>query len=77
MSKHTAIQLPDRTYQRLQELAERTGRTAASHIRQAIEDHLDDLEAAASAQEVLERIERGDEAVSTLDEVERRLGLAR
>lgn len=32
MSKHIAIRLPDETYERLQALAERTGRTATYYI---------------------------------------------
>ena len=76
MSKQTVVRLPDDTYGRLQALAERTGRTTAFHIRQAVEEHLDDREAADSAEEVLERIRNGDEAVSPLEDVERRLGLA-
>jgi RHH-type rel operon transcriptional repressor/antitoxin RelB len=76
MSKQTVVRLPDDTYGRLQALAERTGRTTAFHIRQAVEEHLDDREAADSAEEVLERIRNGDEAVSSLEDVERRLGLA-
>jgi RHH-type rel operon transcriptional repressor/antitoxin RelB len=76
MTKQTAVRLPDETFERLRALAARTGRTTEFHIRQAVEEHLDDLEAADSAEEVLERIRRGEEAVSTLEDVERRLGLA-
>jgi RHH-type rel operon transcriptional repressor/antitoxin RelB len=76
MTKQTAVRLPDETFERLRALAERTGRTTEFHIRQAIEEHLDDLEAADSAEEVLERIGRGQETVSSLEDVERRLGLA-
>jgi RHH-type rel operon transcriptional repressor/antitoxin RelB len=76
MTKQTAIQLPDETFERLRALAKRTGRTTDFHILQAIEDHLADLESVASAEEVLERISNDEEAVSTLEDVERRLGLA-
>jgi len=44
MSRQTAIRLPDETFDRLQELAKRTGRTATYYIREAIQEHLEDLE---------------------------------
>ena len=44
MPKQTAVRIPDETYERLQELAKRTGRSAIYYIREAIEEHLDDLE---------------------------------
>lgn len=76
MTKQTAIRLPDETYDRLQKLAARTGRTATFYIREAIAEHLDDLEDAYLAEQVLERIGRGEESLSPLEDVERRLGLA-
>ncbi len=76
MSKQTAVRLEDSTYSRLQELAARTGRTATYYIREAIETHLEDLEDIYLAEQVLERVRRGDERTSSLDEVEKRLGLA-
>lgn len=76
MSKQTAVRLSDETYKRLQALAARTGRTTAYYIREAIEEHLDELEEAYGAQRVLERVHKGEEATSSLDQVERRLGLA-
>ena len=42
--KQTAVRLPDATYDRLQALAARSGRTATFYIREAIERHLEDLE---------------------------------
>ncbi len=76
MSKQTAVRLPDEIFARLQALSARTGRTATYYIREAIEEHLDDLEDIYLAEQVLERINRGEEKVYSLDEVERRLGLA-
>ena len=76
MSKQTALRLPDATYERLQALAGRTGRTATYYIKEAIETHLDDLEDIYLAEQAAERIRRGEERTYTLDEVERELGLA-
>ncbi len=42
--KQIAVHLPDATYDRLQALAARSGRTATFYIREAIERHLEDLE---------------------------------
>lgn len=76
MSKQTAIRLPDETYERLQALSARTGRTATYYILEALDEYLDDLEDAYLAEEVVERIRKGEEKVYSLEEVERRLGLA-
>jgi RHH-type rel operon transcriptional repressor/antitoxin RelB len=75
MAKQTAIRLPDETYERLQALAARTGRTATFYIRQAIEKHLEDLEDIYMAEQVLEKLARGETRTYTLEEVERKLGL--
>lgn len=63
MSKQTALRLPDATYERLQALAGRTGRTATYYIKEAIETHLDDLEDVYWAEQAAERIRRGEEEV--------------
>jgi RHH-type rel operon transcriptional repressor/antitoxin RelB len=63
MSKQTAIRLPDETYERLQALAERTGRTATYYIRQAIETHLEDLEDLYLAEAAMERIRSGESKI--------------
>ncbi|MBK1690873.1 type II toxin-antitoxin system RelB family antitoxin [Ectothiorhodospira mobilis] len=76
MTKQTAVRISDETYERLQALAARTGRTATYYIREAIEEHLEDLEDIYLAEQTLERMRRGEERTYTLDEVERDLGLA-
>lgn len=63
MSKSTAVRLPDETYERLKALADRTGRTATYYIREAIEEHLEDLEDIYLAEQTLERVRRGEEEV--------------
>ena len=76
MSRQTAVRLPDDIYQRLDDLATRTGRNKTYYIREALKAHLDDMEDIYLAEQVLKRLCNGDERTSTLDEVERELGLA-
>jgi RHH-type rel operon transcriptional repressor/antitoxin RelB len=74
MSKQAAVRLPDETFARLQSLAATTGRTATFYIREAIEAHLEDLEDAYLADQVLGRIQRGEEEVLSAEELRRELG---
>ena len=76
MTKQAAVRLPDETYARLKALASKTGRTATYYIREAVEEHLDDLEDIYLAEQVVERIRGGQEQTYSLDDVERELGLA-
>ncbi len=71
-----AIRLPDNIEQRLQALAKRTGRTKTYYAREAILTYLEDLEDRYDAEQVLRRIDKGEEATYTLEEVEARHGLA-
>ncbi|GIW26898.1 MAG: antitoxin [Meiothermus sp.] len=66
-----AIRLPKEIEERLEALARKTGRSKSYYVRQAILEHLDDLEDYYLA---LERLEQNLPGIS-LDEVERRLGL--
>jgi RHH-type rel operon transcriptional repressor/antitoxin RelB len=75
MARQTAIRLPDETYERLQALAARTGRTATYYIREAIEQHIEDLEDIYLAEQELERVRRGESRIYSLKEVEDELGL--
>lgn len=75
MSKQTAIRLPDETYERLKALSERTGRTSAYYIREAIEKHIEDMEDLYLAEEATRRRLEDNERTYTLEEVKRRLGL--
>lgn len=75
MAKQTAIRLPDETYERLQALAARTGRTATFYIRQAVEEHLEDLEDIYLAERVMERLNSGEIRTRPLKEVMDELGL--
>ena len=71
-----AIRLPEDIETRLDTLAKRTGRTKTFYAREAIVQHLEDLEDLYLAERVAKRIRAGKEPTSSLDEVEARLGLA-
>jgi RHH-type rel operon transcriptional repressor/antitoxin RelB len=75
MSKQTAVRLPDETYERLQTLAARTGRTATYYIREAVEEKLQDLEDLYLAEEAMRRRRREGGVDISLDELSKRLGL--
>lgn len=72
----TSIRLAEDIEQRLAILAARTGCTKAYYLRELIEKGLEDLEDYYLAADMMERVRQGEEAVSTLDEVERDLGLS-
>lgn len=69
------IRIPKSVKDRLDVLARKTGRTRTFYIRQALLEHLDDLEDRYMAQEVLSRVKKGEEELYSLDDVERDLGL--
>ncbi|WP_264317579.1 type II toxin-antitoxin system RelB family antitoxin [Acidithiobacillus concretivorus] len=48
---------------RLDALAKATGRTKSYYVREALLEHLDDMEDAYLAEATLERVRRGDERV--------------
>jgi RHH-type rel operon transcriptional repressor/antitoxin RelB len=68
-----AVRLDKNLEERLERLAEKTGRTKTFYAREAIEAHLDDLEDFFLAEERL-RDFRSEDAIP-LAEVEKRLGL--
>ncbi|MDB5526170.1 MAG: hypothetical protein JWM58_3933 [Rhizobium sp.] len=68
MSKQTAVRLPDEIFDRLQALAARTGRTATFYIREAIEEHIDDLEDLYLAEQAIERLNRGESRIVDAEE---------
>ena len=67
-----AIRLPASVEKRLEKLARRTGRTKAYYAREAILQHLDDLEDVSMAERVLERIRKGAERTIPLEDVVKR-----
>ena len=71
-----AIRLPADIEKRLEKLAKRTGRTKTYYAREAILKHLEDLEDIYIADQVYERILRGEEKTIPLEEAMKRHGLA-
>lgn len=71
-----AIRLPADVEARLDAMAKATGRTKTFYARQAILEHLDDLEDLYLAEQRLIDIRAGRSKTYTLEEVERSLGLA-
>ena len=71
-----AIRLPGEIENRLEALAQATGRTKTFYAREAILNHLDDLEDLYLAEKRLIDIRAVRRRTFTLDEVERELGLA-
>jgi RHH-type rel operon transcriptional repressor/antitoxin RelB len=71
-----AIRLPVEVKNRLEALAQTTGRTKTFYAREAIVEHLDDLEDLYLAEQRLIDVRSGRSRTYTLDEVERDLGLA-
>lgn len=67
-----AVRLPEEIEKRLEALARKTGRSKAFYAREAIVEHIEDLEDYYLA---LKRLHKGLEAIP-LEEMERRLGLA-
>jgi len=71
-----ALRLPSEIEERLEALAKATGRTKSFYAREAILEHLDDLEDTYLAEKTLEQVRRGEMTTHSLDDVERDLGLA-
>ena len=67
-----AIRLPQSVEKRLERLARRTGRTKTYYAREAILQHLDDLEDIYLAERVLKRIRSGQERTIPLEDLMKR-----
>jgi len=70
-----AIRLPEKLEKRLDRLARRTGRTKTYYAREAIVQHLDELEDIYLAEKRLEAIRAGRTRTIPLEKVIRRYGL--
>ena len=70
-----AIRLPDAIEKRLEKLARRTGRTKTFYVREAILQHLEELEDIYLAERSLDRIRTGEEPTIPLADVVKRHGL--
>jgi RHH-type rel operon transcriptional repressor/antitoxin RelB len=66
----------DEIEDRLERLASETSRTKSYYVREALLKGLDEMELVYLADQVIERIRKGEESTSTLAEVGARLGLA-
>jgi RHH-type rel operon transcriptional repressor/antitoxin RelB len=72
-----AIRLPQSIEKRLEKLARRTGRTKTFYVREALLEHLEDLEDMYLAEGALERIRTGETQTIPLMKVLKRHGLER
>jgi RHH-type rel operon transcriptional repressor/antitoxin RelB len=70
-----AIRLPQSIEKRLEKLARRTGRTKSFYAREAILQHLEDLEDIYLAELTLRRIRDGKEKTIPLEDVLKRYGV--
>ena len=71
-----AIRLPEDIERRLEKLAQATGRTKTFYAREAILEHLDDLEDLYLAERALKAIRSGRAKTTSLEDVMREHGLA-
>jgi RHH-type rel operon transcriptional repressor/antitoxin RelB len=69
-----AVRLPESIEKRLDALAEKTGRSKTFYVREAVLQHISDMEDLYLAHRVKERIDNGQERTYTLDEVIQDLG---
>jgi RHH-type rel operon transcriptional repressor/antitoxin RelB len=72
-----AIRLPSSIEKRLERLARRTGRTKTFYVREALLEHLEDIEDMYLAEGALERIRAGEERTIPLKDAMKRHGLER
>ena len=70
-----AVRLSEDLEQRLDALSKRTGRPKSCYIRQAIEEHLQDLEDAYWADEAIKEWEAGARQSRPIAELKSELGL--
>ncbi len=70
-----SLRLPDEVSQRLQRLADLTGRSKTFYMIEAIREHLDDLEDLYLAEQRLIALRSGEARTLPLEEVMQRYGL--
>jgi RHH-type transcriptional regulator, rel operon repressor / antitoxin RelB len=70
-----SIRLPHEIEERLENLAVQTGRSKSFYVKEAILDHLDDIEDIYLAEKRLERIRSGRTQTIPLQEVMKRYGM--
>jgi len=75
MAHPLSIRIDEQLDARLERLARLTGRSKSFYVKQAIEDHLEDLEDLYLAQRIARRVAEGRERLIPLEELERELGV--
>jgi RHH-type transcriptional regulator, rel operon repressor / antitoxin RelB len=70
-----ALRLPEEIEDRLDVLSKRTGRSKSFYAREAILEHLEDLEDLYLSEQIVLKIRIGEENVISLDEARKNLGL--
>ena len=70
-----AVRVPSEIEDRLTRLAKLTGRTKTFYVREALEEHLDELEEIYLAERVLEEVRSGKEETVSLDSLIEQYGL--
>ena len=70
-----AVRVPKEIEERLDRLAKKTGRTKTYYVREAILEHLEELEEVYLAQQVLEDVRSGKEETVSLDDVIKKYGM--
>lgn len=68
-----SIELPEEIEARLERLAERTGRSKSFYAREAILEKIEDMEDAYLAENVLERVRKGEEKILSAEDMWRGL----
>ena len=70
-----SLRLPEEVSERLQKLADRTGRSKTYYMIEAISEHLDDLEDLQVAEQRLRSVRAGRTGTVSLEDVMKRYGL--
>ncbi len=70
-----AIRMPKDIEERLDRLAKKTGRTKTYYVKEAVLEHLDELEEAYSAKKVFEDVKSGKEETVGIDEIIEKYGM--
>ena len=69
------IELPPEAERRITELAARTGRDVDFYLREMVQFGLEDVEDCYLAEEIMERVRKGEEPLYSSDEVREYLGI--
>jgi len=70
-----AVRVPKDIEDRLDRLAKKTGRTKTFYVREAILEHLEELEEVYLAQQVLEDLKAGKEKTVSIEDVIQKYGM--